>query len=75
MTSPNDADSVARAVHRQRRDTPEDLVRNLEWLGLTGCTCPHQWRKSVGSLYRISFGAGWVRLTDAPDCPFHGLEN
>lgn len=30
--TPNDADSVARAVQRRRRDTPEALARHLEWL-------------------------------------------
>ena len=71
--TPKDADSVARAVHRQRKDTPEDLARNLEWLGVSGCTCSHEWRNSLGRLYGVSFMAGWVRLNDAPDCPFHGL--
>lgn len=45
-----------------------------EWrerLGLTGCTCPVEY-KSLGRLYGISMGKGWVRLRDDPDCPHHG---
>jgi hypothetical protein len=35
------------------------------------CTCPHAY-KSLGKLYGISMGKGWVRLIDDPDCPEHG---
>lgn len=38
---------------------------------IEGCTCPVGWR-SLGILYGVSFGKGWVRLDDAPDCPHHG---
>lgn len=35
------------------------------------CTCRHE-IKSLGVLYGISFGRGWVRLDDDPGCPHHG---
>ena len=35
------------------------------------CTCPYAWRKDIGRLYGISMGSGWVRLSDADDCPEH----
>lgn len=35
------------------------------------CTCEHAW-KSLGRLYGVSMGKGWVRLTTDPDCPHHG---
>lgn len=34
------------------------------------CTCPLDYR-GLGILYGISLGEGWVRLSDAPDCPTH----
>lgn len=40
-------------------------------LGITGCTCPSAY-KSLGRLYGISMGMGWVRLTTDPKCPHHG---
>ena len=39
--------------------------------GDTRCTCRHEVR-GLGILYGISFGQGWVRLDDDPDCPHHG---
>lgn len=33
---------------------------------------PHQWRRSMGSFHGISFGAGWVGLSDASDCSYYG---
>ena len=36
-----------------------------------GCTCPWVWRKDMGRLYGISMGGGWLRQSDAPDCPEH----
>ena len=38
---------------------------------IEGCTCPLGYR-GLGRLYGVSFGKGWVRLDDAPDCPHHG---
>jgi hypothetical protein len=70
-----DADSAEPQAPTPPTGTPEHLAQRLEWLGLTGCLCPHAWRRSIGSLYGISFGAGWVRLNDAPDCPHHGGAN
>jgi hypothetical protein len=35
-----------------------------------GCTCPHEW-KSLGTLYGLSMGKGWVRMLTAEDCPAH----
>lgn len=35
------------------------------------CTCPRAW-KSLGTLYGISMGKGWVRLDTEPACPEHG---
>lgn len=34
------------------------------------CGCPYEW-KSLGKLYGISMGEGWVRLGDAPGCAEH----
>jgi hypothetical protein len=68
---PNDVDSVGQRAPKPPKGTPEHLARWLAWLETPGCTCPHEWRRSVGSLYGISLGAGWIRLDDAPDCPHH----
>jgi hypothetical protein len=35
------------------------------------CTCEYAY-KSLGLLYGVSMGAGWVRLTTEPGCPHHG---
>lgn len=35
------------------------------------CTCDYAF-KSLGRLYGVSMGKGWVRLTTEPDCPHHG---
>jgi rubredoxin len=35
------------------------------------CTCPVAFR-SLGKLYGISLGKGWVRLSDDRRCPRHG---
>jgi len=35
------------------------------------CTCPWAWRKDLGRLYGISLGSGWIRVSDAADCPEH----
>jgi hypothetical protein len=34
------------------------------------CTCDYAW-KALGTLYGVSFGNGWVRMTTGPDCPHH----
>lgn len=35
------------------------------------CTCPWEWRRDLGRLYGISIGSGWIRVSDADDCPDH----
>lgn len=47
------------------------LERHLAEVHLEDCTCPHEW-KGLGILYGISFGEGWVRVTDGAACPVHG---
>lgn len=36
------------------------------------CSCEYAWRKSLGRLYGIGMGSGWVRLTTESGCPHHG---
>jgi hypothetical protein len=50
---------------------PEALARHLADLKTPDCTCNHGWR-SLGRLYGVSFGHGWVRLDTNPACPYHG---
>lgn len=38
--------------------------------GLKDCICPWGIR-SLGKLYGISMGRGWVRLDTTPGCPHH----
>lgn len=45
----------------------------LRWLGTPDCTCPQEWR-SLGTLYMVSMGKGWVRMNDDPACPYHGAD-
>ena len=47
------------------------LEDHLAGVHLRDCTCPHKW-KGLGILYGISMGEGWVRMTNAEDCPVHG---
>jgi hypothetical protein len=50
-----------------------DLRRHLvDCYGDDRCTCRHEVR-ALGVLYGVSFGRGWVRLDDSPDCPHHGV--
>jgi hypothetical protein len=35
------------------------------------CTCEYAY-KSLGRLYGVGMGSGWVRLTTEPGCPHHG---
>lgn len=35
------------------------------------CGCRYEW-KSLGILYGISMGTGWVRVTTEPTCTEHG---
>ena len=46
--------------------------RWLAFLGREDCTCKFEW-KSLGRLYNVAMGDGWVRMKDDPDCPRHGL--
>lgn len=58
-----------------RPERPESLTRWLTWLNIADCPCPYDWR-SLGTLYRVSMGNGWVRLSADPACPHHnGAEN
>lgn len=41
------------------------------YLRLNDCSCPYRWQ-SLGTLYGVSFGHGWVRQSDDPKCPHHG---
>jgi hypothetical protein len=43
----------------------------LDGLSISDCSCPFEWR-SLGRLYGLSFGHGWVRMRTEPDCPHHG---
>jgi hypothetical protein len=47
-----------------------DLQRWLKWLGTPDCTCKSQW-KSLGRLYGVSMGKGWVRVSTDPACIHH----
>jgi hypothetical protein len=58
--------------------TSEPLWRWLLWLHehagaqrILDCPCLYAW-KSLGILYGMSMGDGWVRMTTDPDCPEHG---
>jgi len=35
------------------------------------CPCEYEW-KSLGVLYGISMGKGWVRISTDPTCLHHG---
>lgn len=52
---------------------PEALLHWLRSLNLEDCTCPYAY-KSLGRLYGISMGKGWVRLSDSKDCLHHSKE-
>lgn len=47
------------------------LEDHLKWLNTEDCKCEYQW-KSLGRLYGVSFGKGWVRMTTNQDCQYHG---
>jgi hypothetical protein len=51
--------------------TQDDPVEWLRWLGTEDCRCEHAWL-SLGVLYGVSFGKGWVRISTDPDCRHHG---
>ncbi len=50
---------------------PEALARWLRFLGTEDCRCPMAWR-SLGVLYGVSMGHGWVRTDTDPQCRHHG---
>jgi len=50
---------------------PESLARWLRWLGIDDCPCPTSYR-SLGVLYGVSMGYGWVRMNTDPSCRHHG---
>lgn len=49
---------------------PGVLASWLRWVGIEGCSCEYAWR-SLGYLYGVSMGKGWVRMTTEPDCSVH----
>jgi hypothetical protein len=53
-------------------DRPPDLVKWLEYLGISDCTCPDGWR-GLGVLHGVRMGYGWVRLSTTPNCPHHDI--
>lgn len=54
-----------------RTPTPGSRERWDEFLGITGCTCPTEYR-GLGILHGVSMGKGWVRMSTDPACPHHG---
>jgi hypothetical protein len=46
------------------------LEERITQLGIEGCVCRWEWR-SLGILYGVSFGKGWVRMNTASGCPWH----
>lgn len=50
---------------------PEPITEHLARCGTPDCTCPSEW-KSLGILYGVGMGNGWVRTDSSPDCPHHG---
>lgn len=53
---------------------PEALARHLRWLKIEDCPCPMAW-KSLGVLYGVSMGHGWVRMGTDPQCRHHGSDS
>lgn len=50
----------------------ESLRRSVTYYqGDDRCTCDYAF-KSLGRLYGVGMGKGWVRLSTEPDCPHHG---
>jgi hypothetical protein len=54
------------------RASESDALRKsvTHYQGDDRCTCEYEF-KSLGRLYGIGMGKGWVRLTTGPDCPHH----
>jgi hypothetical protein len=49
----------------------EDLRRSVVFYqGDDRCTCRYLF-KSLGQLYGVGMGRGWVRMTTEPGCPHH----
>jgi hypothetical protein len=52
----------------------QTLAEHLAWLqretGAKPCTCRHEW-KSLGRLYGLGMGSGWVRVSTEAGCPEH----
>jgi hypothetical protein len=55
--------------HQWLIDVSDKLVWDKRGI-LVGCTCRYEWR-SLGVLYRINLGKGWLRMDDDPRCPHH----
>jgi hypothetical protein len=43
----------------------------LEFLKIGDCTCEFAW-ESLGRLYNVDMGKGWIRTTTEKECPHHG---
>lgn len=54
-------------------DDPNDKSKYAERarMGLLDCLCPWAY-KSLGKLYGIMMGEGWVRMSTVDACPHHG---
>lgn len=52
---------------------PESLERWNRFLGEEDCPCPMAY-KSLGVLYGVSMGDGWVRMDTDPQCRHHSDE-
>lgn len=51
----------------------EALLHWLWFLDIEDCTCQYEY-KSLGRLYGISMGKGWVRLSSDDNCLHHSKE-
>jgi hypothetical protein len=54
-------------------ETHEPTERANPPVTAAACTCPREW-KSLGRLYGVGMGEGWVRLNDDPACLLHGTQ-
>ena len=53
-------------------DQPQDsLSKWMAYLQIGDCPCRFEW-KSLGRLYKVNMGKGWIRMNTNPDCPHHG---
>lgn len=50
---------------------PNNEAEAKAFRGWPDCTCPWAY-KSLGRLYNVDMGKGWIRLTTDAGCPNHG---